>query len=80
MCITFWEMLPGKKPRIPKASFNDSRFRKNQLFKMFDFQKVLHIRKIQGRTDMVFRKCITYLEKAVDTGAVFPEGKSDIIP
>ena len=39
----------------------------------YDFQKVLHIRKIDGRTDMFFPKCMTFWENAVNTGSVFPE-------
>ena len=39
----------------------------------YDFQKVLPIRKIDGRTDMFLPKCITFWENAVNTGSVFPE-------
>ena len=39
----------------------------------YDFQKVLHIRKNDGRTNMVFQKCMTFRKNADGTGPFFPE-------
>ena len=40
----------------------------------YDFQKVLHIRKIEGRTNMFFPGCMIFWKNAVDTGPVFQRG------